>query len=297
MTEQMWHEQSYAPPVLLRQAREAAGLHIAALAAALKVPVKKLEALEAGRYDELPDLTFARALASSACRHLKIDPAPVLAQIPVGMQPVLGDTSATINEPFRPVTSESSALSGAAWLRRPAVLLSLALLVGAASLALVPEGTFGELKLPEWVDFDRPAVSETTSALPGTPASTEGAVTTPVTVPEVQTPAPASAPVVASTPAPAAETTPTNETKDNAPAPTSLLHIEASGESWLEVVDGAGRSQVQRVMKPGEVLDFSANPPYAVVVGRADAVTVTVRGQRFDIAPYARNSVARFQVK
>ena len=55
-------------PVLLREAREAAGLHIAALAAALKVPVKKLEALEAGRYDELPDLTFARALASSACQ-------------------------------------------------------------------------------------------------------------------------------------------------------------------------------------------------------------------------------------
>ncbi|MBU7575138.1 MAG: helix-turn-helix domain-containing protein, partial [Hydrogenophaga sp.] len=59
-------------PVLLRAAREAAGLHIAALAAALKVPVKKLEALEAGRYSELPDLTFARALASSACRHLKV---------------------------------------------------------------------------------------------------------------------------------------------------------------------------------------------------------------------------------
>ena len=69
-------------PVLLRAAREAAGLHIAALAAALKVPVRKLEALEAGRYEELPDLTFARALASSACRHLKIDPAPVLEQIP-----------------------------------------------------------------------------------------------------------------------------------------------------------------------------------------------------------------------
>ena len=62
-------------PVLLRAAREAAGLHIAALAAALKVPVRKLEALEAGRYGELPDLTFARALASSACRHLKVDPA------------------------------------------------------------------------------------------------------------------------------------------------------------------------------------------------------------------------------
>ena len=69
-------------PLLLKQAREAAGLHVAALAAALKVPVRKLEDLEAGRFDRLPDMTFARALASSACRHLKIDPAPVLAQLP-----------------------------------------------------------------------------------------------------------------------------------------------------------------------------------------------------------------------
>ncbi|WP_457306933.1 helix-turn-helix domain-containing protein, partial [Polaromonas sp. P5_E6] len=34
---------------LLREAREAAGIHIAALAVSLKVPVKKLEALELDR--------------------------------------------------------------------------------------------------------------------------------------------------------------------------------------------------------------------------------------------------------
>ena len=50
---------------LLRQAREAAGIHIAALAVSLKVPVKKLEALEQDRFDLLPDAVFVRALASS----------------------------------------------------------------------------------------------------------------------------------------------------------------------------------------------------------------------------------------
>jgi len=34
-----------------------------------------------------------------------------------------------------------------------------------------------------------------------------------------------------------------------------------------------------------------------VVVGRADAVQVTVRGQSLDVMPYARNSVARFEVE
>ena len=63
---------------LLRQAREDSGLHVATLAAALKVPVRKLEALEADRFDLLPDAVFVRALAASVCRNLKLDPAAVL---------------------------------------------------------------------------------------------------------------------------------------------------------------------------------------------------------------------------
>jgi len=76
-----------------------------------------------------------------------------------------------------------------------------------------------------------------------------------------------------------------------------LLSIRAVNESWIEVVSGSGAQVLQRVLKPGEVLDFSTAPPYAVVVGRADAVQVTVRGQPFDVMPFARNSVARFEVK
>ena len=59
--------------MLIRRAREASGLHIAALAVSLKVPVKKLEALEANRFELLPDAVFVRALAGSVCRTLKID--------------------------------------------------------------------------------------------------------------------------------------------------------------------------------------------------------------------------------
>lgn len=66
----------------LRNARQQRGLHIAALAVMLKVPQAKLEALEADRYDELPDATFARALATAVCRALKIDAGPVLALLP-----------------------------------------------------------------------------------------------------------------------------------------------------------------------------------------------------------------------
>jgi cytoskeleton protein RodZ len=61
---------------LLRAAREKQGLHIAALAAAIKVAPRKLDALENDRWQDLPDATFTRALAQTVCRTLKIDARP-----------------------------------------------------------------------------------------------------------------------------------------------------------------------------------------------------------------------------
>lgn len=291
MNDPMNPDQGYSRPVLLRRSREAAGLHIAALAAALKVPVKKLEALEAGRYDELPDLTFARALASSACRQLKIDPAPVLEQIPVGHLPVLGDGAGAINAPFKQAQDNQASVA-AEWLRRPAVLLSLALVLGAAALVLMPDWNISNRSTGDAVTAASPVVPTVVASAEPAPAATVSQLALPVSpspvVDEVPQPVPAATALAA---------LPVVTEGAAASASSSLLHIEAIGASWVEVVDGAGKSQVQRMLKSGDVLDFTAVPPYSVVVGRADAVAVTVRGQTFDVTPYARNSVARFQVK
>ena len=63
------------------------------------VPVRQLEALEADRLDLLPDLTFARALTSSVCRQLRIDPAPILEALP-RPTPRLGSGPEPLNETF-----------------------------------------------------------------------------------------------------------------------------------------------------------------------------------------------------
>ena len=44
----------------MRTSRDAAGLSLEALAAVVKVPVRKLEALEAGRLDALPESVYVR---------------------------------------------------------------------------------------------------------------------------------------------------------------------------------------------------------------------------------------------
>src|SRR5437763_8876223 len=86
---------------LLREARQAQGLHIAALASTIKVAPRKLELLEADRVDELPDATFTRALAQTVCRTLKVDSAPILALLPRPDVHRLGDVGAGLNAPFR----------------------------------------------------------------------------------------------------------------------------------------------------------------------------------------------------
>ncbi|QCB45253.1 helix-turn-helix domain-containing protein [Hydrogenophaga sp. PAMC20947] len=287
------------PPVRLRQIREASGLHIAALAASLKVPVRKLEALEAGRYDELPDLTFARALASSVCRQLKADPALVLAEIPSGRMPQLGDSNQAINAPFKgdPGVVASSAMG---WLRRPSVLIALLVLLAALGLAVLP--AWKDLPGQDaWNSFTSWFESSTAPAFSA--AEPTEMVSVPLAVPDM----PAAASIPAATgltreitlPADVQEAAPSEEENDGAPAKpgAGLLSLEATGDSWIEVIDGAGKVQIQRVLKKGDVISFSAAPPYSVVVGRTDSVNVSVRGRDFDTTPFARNGVARFEVK
>lgn len=275
-------------PFRLRQAREAAGLHVAALAGALKVPQRKLEALEEGRYGELPDLTFARALASSVCRHLGVDPGPVLDQIPASRTPTLGEASEGLNAPFKVPRDGQGAGKVLEVLRRPAVVISLLLLVGAGVLMLVP-------------DF-KPMVGSLPGELSAVVESTLGGVKSVTTeVERSEFPVPVAdgspAPSVAIAAQPVQPVAPAAGTTAGATASDVLLSIRATAESWVEVIDGTGVSQTQRMLQPGDVLEFGASPPYSVVVGRADSVEVRVRGQVFDVMPYARNSVARFQVK
>lgn len=299
-------------PVRLREAREAAGLHIAALAAALKVPVRKLEALEAGRYDELPDLTFARALASSACRQLKIDPAPVLEQIPQNPTPALGDRDNAINAPFKPA-SEAPTASPLSWLSRPALLGAIALLLAALVVLFMPQSASppepAAVATAPLAPSAPPAAPAAPIFQPGAPAATDGGgsaapapdVAAPAVAPPVP-PAPAatdgSAPP---TPAPGTAPTPAVATPGAAtaaaPAEGAVLRLEAREESWAEVTNGTGTVVLQRLLQPGERVEFSAAPPYAVLLGNAGAVQVTVRGRAFDAAAVARNNVARFEAR
>jgi len=289
----------------VRQAREAAGLQVDALAAALKVTVKQIEALETDRWDLLPDAVFARALAASVCRNLKIDAAPVLARLPQ-TAPRLSPRGEGLNEPFK-TPQHRSAPDVGAYLSRPLVLGVLALLLGALVLVLMP--------VPQ--ETASPAVTEQVQTAPPQAAAPASAATGGGLVTELVAPAapltatvphvPASAPLPAAAPAvaPAAASplaqAPLNATPvvaaPHTPASDGLLRFGASADSWIKVTDARGTVVLSRMLKAGESAGATGTLPLSVVVGRADATRVQLRGQPMDLAPLTRENVARFEVK
>lgn len=278
---------------LLREAREAQGLHIAALAAALKVPTDKLEALEQDRFDVFVDAVFMRALASGLCRLLKLDPNPVLQRLPQQVVPRVVPQNRGINEPFHMHSDPGSSIR--TQLSRPVIWGGFALLLGAVALVFMPvmqQNPAGKSTGKE-VSSSMPAASEPVSAT--TPSTVQESVPNPASVPAGGFRLPgvvlpplgasvASAPVLAQ-PIPAGVN------------PASVAVFSAKDASWVKVTDAKGVVVLNRTLQAGEVAGVSGLLPLRAVIGRADAVQVQVRGQAFDVNAVAKNNVARFEVK
>lgn len=290
----------FSAGALLRAAREREGLHIAVLAATIKVAPAKLEALEQDRYEQLPNPTFARALAQSVCRSLKIDPRPVLALLPQLEMPPLEGSLSRLNTPFQEGTSRGVG-AGLAWASKPMFWAGGLLLLAAVVVGLVPPDLIdgwtstaiqaslpassprqaslaaasAALAAPEAASEARPASSGTTAAL------IESAP------PKVAPPSAAASLLTAS----AGVAVPA------AAAGAGLLRLSASADSWVEVLDVQGRPVFSRIVQRGEAVALDAPPPLRVRVGNASGTTLAFRGQVLDLAPYTRDNVARLELR
>jgi len=286
---------------MLRAAREKRGLHIAALAASIKVSPRKLEALEADRYAELPDLTFTRALAQTVCRALKIDAEPVLAKLPrAGDLPKLAKVGGALNTPFREAPGNRDP-SEFALLRKPVFWATLAVLLAALTLALWPERWMpwrGALSMTRW------APSAATPAAAPASAATIAPVAVAVAVPVLAASAaaaPTSEAPPAAGPAPALI-----ETVHSAPPPAlagsapdtaaGVLSVRTNAESWVEVQDGRGQMLLSRTVQPGESVGLDGVLPLRLTIGNATATQVVFRGRPVDLAANTRDNIARLQL-
>lgn len=289
---------------ILRQARLKAGVHLAVLSVHLKVPVRQLEALEADVWDPVKGPVFYRALASSVCRQLNTDPGPVLALLP--RAPGQLESAKSLHDSDRP---NRLALDRRSPFRRSS--LGKYLLLSAVTAALlVSWAWWPTISAPDWLGRDllrfsfftpnspqwvtqevqvspssvglspAGATLETREALSPTPTSGQGAQ-------------------------PLSSVTSTQETAaaQSASSEPSKLNtaaqwiFSATAESWLELRNSKDVVIWSGMLKPGETQRIDSPLPVRVVVGRAQVVTVSLRGQPFDLKPHTQVTVARFEVK
>jgi len=315
---------------LLKAAREKQGIHIAALAASIKVTPRKLEALEADRYGELPDMTFVRALAKTVCRSLRIEAEPVLALLPhqTDSGTALAQVSTGLNQPFRERPSRSDPPDWAV-LQKPVLWGAGAVLLAALVVYLLPEraldrltgaersaaGSAGEVVgaaangasgvVNEVIEAASAAI-ETVHSVPSpaeqgasavvagsTPAPNTSTSTITTVVPPSTPAAPAASAAVAAT-RPAASA-PAAVADPTAPAAGALV-LRATAQSWVEVRDRAGKVLLSRTLQPGETVGVDGDIPLKATIGNAAGTQVTFRGQPVDTST-TRDNVARLELK
>ncbi len=299
---------------IIRDARQAQGLTLEQLAGAIKVSVAKLSALEEGRFDELPDANFARALAMTLCRSLKLDTAEVLARLPAAKTASLVTDKQPLNQPFKDVRRSSplfehgfnwSSLLSFKWLA-PATLL-----LAAGAVYLVPDS----IEMPAWLQWPAASAPAAASApepsassealLPQPPASepasaASGAVITYVPVAPASTPSSATLSLDVSE---AAAQSPSGAASASAAASTVApvvghdLVLNVSSSSWVDVRDVKGIKLLSRQVEAGEVLTLQGRAPLKLNIGNAPSVRVTYSGLPVDLAPYTRANVARLELK
>ncbi|MCV2422384.1 helix-turn-helix domain-containing protein [Paucibacter sp. DJ2R-2] len=303
----------------LREARQQRGLHIVALAAMLKVPQAKLEALEADRWQELPDTTFVRALAKAICRVLNVDAAPVLALLPSSEDREL-TMSRGLNQPFRDRSSGDAGFS-LALVQRPVVWGPALLLAAAAAVYLMPAGWLPSgggvgsstaepveatptLMPPSALEATQQSASASASASTASlPASAPTAallslpVASAVPLPSALSAAPTPAPL----PNAAAPTRPVAAAPEAlpvaAPAPGSVpLQVKVSSESWVEVVDSSGRTLLSKLLRPGDAQTLQGLPPLRVRVGNVAGTELILRGEPVDLLGRSKDNVARLEL-
>ncbi|MFN4116644.1 MAG: helix-turn-helix domain-containing protein [Inhella sp.] len=271
-------EKPQGPGALLEAARRRQGLHIAALAAQLKVSPARLEALEAERWDELPDPTHARALATSVCRVLGVDAAAVLAGMPRAAGAGLERVNVGLNEPVR----DHQGFRGASL--RTGLPIALLLMLAALAFAFWPPAA-----------DELPAPLSTAHELPAEPIPASAAVAAASQLPAVL----AASAGAASPPAVVATSSIGPSAAAVGAAAGQGLELRATqGASWVSVVDAAGNNLVSRLLQQGESLSLPATgAPLRLVLGNAPALELSWRGQPQSLEGYEQRRVARLELK
>ncbi|MEN1925009.1 helix-turn-helix domain-containing protein [Luteimonas qiangzhengi] len=254
----------------LRQAREAAGLGIAEVAAQMHVPVRVVSSLEEGRWEHLGAAVFVRGQLRSYARIVGLSEADLLVadELPPVTPPALQPR--TFTPRYRRIAEQAA--------RRMVYVVITATLV--VPVWMVTRGHMeGSPAEVASLDLARSPVAE-------------GQGATALNNPTQRQQRPLTASM---TPIQTRRTQPSAAVEAGASGAPALA-LRFKEDSWVEISGRDGRQLEQALLRAGEERSYAAGEVSRIVLGNAGAVEVIRFGDIQDIQPFQRANVARFTV-
>ncbi len=301
----------------LRARRLALGLTHADIANVVKLPARRIEALEEERWSELPDGPYLRGFLRNVARALDLDAATLMDRVDASLMRSRNPESILVtpvhttamlprrNGPVADRHGGRALVFGAFAFAVVAALIawsgteSFERIVGrpgalASSLvtsrdAATPAATHDDDKVSEPIAVAPTVASPAAVATP--PAATGVAPGSPTPANPASSTGPAA---VTTTPVPGATPTTTAPTATAAPGAADVaLVFHFTEDSWVEVKSATGRVLLQRLNAAGSDQTVDGEAPYSLIVGNAKGVALRFHGQPVDLGPYTRDQVAR----
>ncbi|MDR1530173.1 MAG: DUF4115 domain-containing protein [Burkholderiales bacterium] len=264
--------------MMLRQAREAAGLTVDSVAVALKLAPRQIAALENDLYEELPVLTFVRGFVRNYARLLNIDSDAVLAALPPERHAEISPAAISVKRPLSAMPSLPSDGDFPRAQRKIWRWLIALVILGLFFLLL-----FFKPQIELWLQSlqePQEAAAEQEKLIIAPPIHDQDATQT---LPQ---------PTVILL----GETVPEIMSSGNAPDATPAsddaeLVFIFDGDSWVEVRDADGKALYMELARSGTQKTLLGKPPLSLVLGKAPAIRLTFRGQPVDLKAYNGDKV------
>lgn len=280
---------TFKPGQRLKKARELRGLSLDQVVAELRLSRRIIEGMEADDYPSLPEPAFVRGYMRRYAQLVKLSPDDIAARFDESYS---ADT-ATPEPDVRP----RNPIQILGDLARPRLRVGRLLSwVSLAVIALLFVGFFWarqDSSIPAASEEKaEPAVSATVpvTVAPALPVTPDAAATVAVdeVLPSPSGPSELPLPVGVGALPVATPMTPA--------AGQDVLGLVVTADSWVSVRDAKGRVLMSAVARTGETLTLAGVAPFAVNVGNATGIALSLNGKAVDLKPHTRGVVATLTV-
>ena len=282
MNEENTQTQREQPTVgqILKNHREQANVSIATIAAPLKLSELQIKRLENDEFALLGPITFVKGYIKNYCRELKVDSAPILAMMPAPPEPTKPANMQSFSRRTEKEASDSRLMFFS--------YLILAIVIGSSALWFWQNATPIEEQTSK-INVANSIMSERQAAQPSILQQQQQAEINDESLLESKGTLETSTSSEAVT-----ETAPITSNNESQEDASSTIVMNFNGESWVEIYDGEGEKIAFGVKKAGYIMTVSGTPPFSVVLGKHDAVDITLNGEPVDVSAFPKNRLAKF---